>query len=87
MTIFCQNANNWDRYEAEERGEEDILRPPSEFQVGYTRLRIAISAWGQGDLFVVTAHSGLGTILNPELARWTARRDERGPTCVVGGTE
>jgi len=37
-------GDDWDRYEAEKRGEEDILRPPSEFQVGYTRLPIAISA-------------------------------------------
>lgn len=27
MTIFCQNADDWDRYEAEERGEEADRRP------------------------------------------------------------
>ncbi len=27
MTIFCQNADDWDRYEAEERGEEVAARP------------------------------------------------------------
>jgi len=27
MTIFCQNADDWDRYEAEERGEEVTRRP------------------------------------------------------------
>ncbi len=27
MTIFCQNADDWDRYESEERGEEVTGRP------------------------------------------------------------
>ncbi len=27
MTIFCQNANDWDRYEAEERGDDVAARP------------------------------------------------------------
>ncbi len=27
MTIFCQNAEDWDRYEAEERGEEVVRSP------------------------------------------------------------
>ena len=48
MTIFCQNAEDWDRYEAEERGENVDSRPAvSDRQVFLEDIELARSEASQ----------------------------------------
>ncbi|MCA9829125.1 MAG: LLM class flavin-dependent oxidoreductase [Dehalococcoidia bacterium] len=45
MTIFCQNAEDWDRYEAEERGEQVPDRPAtSDRQIFLEDVSLAVQA-------------------------------------------